>query len=459
MIKLSKIIAVCFVIGSLTCSDLFAQRMGGGEANPNLHTNEESLDKWQNMRFGMFIHWGPVSLRGTEIGWSRGRELSKDDYDKLYKEFDPVLFDAAAWVETARQAGMKYLIITAKHHDGFSLWDTKYSEYDMMNTPFGMDILKMLAEECEKQGIEFGLYYSIADWYHKDYPAVYPSENSRDRGYKTETERASMSRYVSFMKSQLKELIENYDPAILWFDGEWEWPWTHQMGMDLYAYVRQLKPEILINNRVDKGREGMAGMTISDKYAGDFGTPEQEIGSYNTQTPWESCITIGEQWAWRPNDELKSAKDLVRLLLNTVGGDGNFLLNVGPMMDGRIEHRQTQRLREVGNWLEKYEDSVFGTRGGPYIPTESMVSTRKGNRIFIHLLDPSTTSITLPIPEELKIENAQFLGTEASLDVTQTNSHLQITLPTELPDNLVSVIELKLNKSVQTLEKIDRYRY
>ena len=166
------------------------------------------------MRFGMFIHWGSVNLRGTEIGWSRGREITTDDYDRLYKEFNPALFDADEWVRTAKQAGMRYLIITAKHHDGFSLWDTEYSDYNIMNTPYGKDVVKTLAEECEKQGIEFGIYYSIADWYHPDNPVTHPNERYwipyyREQENKTEENRESMARYVTFMKNQLKELIDS----------------------------------------------------------------------------------------------------------------------------------------------------------------------------------------------------------------------------------------------------------
>ena len=459
--KLTPLLGIMIFCFSIPFSN--AQLTGGGEANSNLYTNQESLEDWQDMRFGMFIHWGPVTLRGTEIGWSRGREITTDDYDRLYKEFNPVLFDADEWVRTAKQAGMRYLIITAKHHDGFSLWDTEYSDYNIMNTPYGKDVLKALAEACEKQGIEFGIYYSIADWYHPDHPVNYPYEGYREDMRKsrelTEEERRSMARYVTFMKNQLRELIENYDPVVLWFDGEWEWAWTHEMGMDLYAYLRNLDPDLLINNRVDRGRQGMQGMTISDKYAGDFSTPEQEVGNYNTEEPWESAITIGKQWAWRPNDELKSTKELTSLLLNTIGGDGNLLLNVGPMMDGRIEQRQSKRLQEVGEWLDQNGRSIYGTRGGPYMPTESMVSTRKGNKIFLHLLDYSESAVTLPIPEGIRINNAEFISTGEQLDLHQMNGNILITLPSELPDDLTSVIELELNESAEKLSTIERTRY
>ncbi|MFH5886078.1 alpha-L-fucosidase [Halalkalibaculum sp. DA3122] len=447
------------VIVCLASVPSMAQLSGGGEANTNLSTDLESLETWQDMRFGMFIHWGPVTLRGTEIGWSRGEEVPINEYDKLYKEFNPVLFDAEEWVRTAKQAGMKYLIITSKHHDGFSIWDSNVSDYDIMDTPYGKDVLKALSEECEKQGIEFGVYYSIADWYHPDYPV---NQRSVKPAYQSASEiekREAMAEYVSYMKEQLRELVEQYDPAVLWFDGEWEEPWTHQMGMDLYAYVKKLNPDILINNRVDKGRQGMAGMTISDKYAGDFGTPEQEIGNYNTRTPWESCITIGQQWAWRPNDKLKSTQELKEILLQTVGGDGNLLLNVGPMLDGRIEQRQIDSLRVLGQWVNRNAEAIYGTRGGPYLPTETMVSTRKDDRIFLHLLQHPGREWNLPLPDGVDVLSARFLNISDEIKMRTLKEEVQLTLPDQLPDPGGSVIELRVNRETDGLDTVERLRY
>jgi len=223
-------IAISLLICLSTISILQAQYSGGGEANPGLVTNRESLQKFKDMRFGMFIHWGPVSLRGEEISWSRGREITKSEYDQLYTEFNPELFDARQWVGLARAAGMKYLIITSRHHDGFSLWDSEYTEYDMAATPYGKGILKELAEECKKQGIRFGTYYSICDWYRDDYPVDYPAP---DYSFREEKEldaatMAQMDQYITFMKNQLRELIEDYNSFLIWFDGEWEWAWNHE---------------------------------------------------------------------------------------------------------------------------------------------------------------------------------------------------------------------------------------
>jgi len=368
------------------------------------------LQWWQEARYGMFIHWGPVSLKGTEIGWSRGKEVPVEKYDELYKSFNPTEFSAKEWVQIAVDAGMKYMVITAKHHDGFCLWDTKTTDYNIMSTPFGRDVVKELADECKKQGIVFCTYYSVLDWYHPDY-------NTGVRGgpgYQLpEGEKPDMAMYIKYMKAQLKELVENYGPlGIMWFDGEWEDPWTHEMGLDLYDYVRSLQDDIIINNRVDKGRDGMAGVTLTDKtYAGDYDTPEQEVGKFQTDRPWETCMTIARQWAWKPDDDLKSLDECLKILIETVGGDGNLLLNVGPMPNGQIEARQVERLKQIGNWLDQNGESIYSTRGGPYPPAKWGVSTTKEDKIYLHILDTKRKKLQISKPEA-EILNCYFLNGE-----------------------------------------------
>jgi alpha-L-fucosidase len=388
---MQKKIFILSLILLLKVSAVAQNLKGGGEANPDLFTNQESLENWRDMRFGMFVHWGPVSLKGTEIGWSRGREIPFEVYDQLYKTFDPHAFNASDWVSLMKESGMKYLVFVSKHHDGFVMWDSETTDYDIMSTPYGHDLLKELSEECRKQGILFGTYYSICDWRHQDYPVEHNNPARR--------ENADMNRYIKYMKTQLKELVEKYQTKILWFDGEWEDPWTHEMGMDLYKYVRSLDDEILINNRVDKGRHGMEGISLSDNFAGDFATPEQQIGRFDTITPWESCITICQQWAWKPDDAMKSKEECLATLIKTAGGDGNLLFNVGPMPDGRIEQRQADRLREMGAWLDTYGETIYGTCGGPLPPQKWGVTTSDENTINVHVLKPSRKII---LPDFLK---------------------------------------------------------
>jgi len=435
---------------------LQAQYSGGGEANPELKTNEVALEKFRDMRFGMFIHWGPVSLRGEEISWSRGREIPISEYDQLYKEFNPELFNAEEWVKVAKAAGMKYIIITSRHHDGFSLWDSQFTDYDMASTPYRKGILKDLAEACKKEGIEFGTYYSICDWYRSDYPVEYPAS---DYSFRKEKEmdaatQKQMDQYITFMKNQLRELIEDYSTFLIWFDGEWEWAWTHEMGMDMYASLRGLKDDLLINNRVDKGREGMEDKTRDPSFAGDFATPEQSIGAFDRDYAWETCMTIGKQWAWKPDEKLKSGKECIHTLLRTLGGDGNLLFNVGPMPDGRIEERQVDRLKEMGQWISLNQEAVYGTRGGPYLPAKNLVSTYKENKIYLYLLESPGKKLMLPPEEGFKILNVSFLKDDSSVPMERVKDGILLTLPASLPDKMATVLVLELDRPASGLPVI-----
>jgi alpha-L-fucosidase len=378
-----------------------------------------------------------VSLRGTEIGWSRGTQVPIEEYDNLYKRFNPAGFQADQWVAIAKDAGMRYIVLTTKHHDGFCLFDTKHTDYNIMHSPFGRDVVKELAAACQKQGIQFGAYYSICDWHHP----LYPHGSPGGRGLHPN---ASMDRYVQFMNGQLKELLRNYGPVrVLWFDGEWEKAWTHQRGKELYAYLRGLQPDLIINDRVDKGRHGMLGKSGGDEIVGDFDTPEQEVGRMQTDRPWETCMTICEQWAWKPSDKPKSLNECLRALVNVVGGDGNLLLNVGPMPDGRIEPRQVQRLREIGHWLAKYGESIYGTRGGPFERGTWGAATCRSDTIYLHLLDPNLDVVKLP-PLKRKIIGSSAL-TGGTPTVKQTAAAVEVSLPKADRQEIDTIVVLKLD--------------
>jgi alpha-L-fucosidase len=398
---------------------------------------------WREARFGMFIHWGPVSLKGTEIGWSRGAEVPVAEYDALYKKFNPTLFDADAWVHIAKQAGMKYIVITSKHHDGFSLWDTKLSDYNIMNTPFHRDVLKELAAACRRQGVVFSTYYSILDWHHQDYPLGSPAG-------KTVKPSPNMDRYVGFLKGQVAELIHNYGPlGIMWFDGEWEKPWNPARGRDLYDWVRGLQPSTIVNNRVGSTREGTGSAIAPGSFSGDYDTPEQEVGRFRTDRPWESCITICEQWAWKPIDKLKSLKECLQTLILCAGGDGNLLLNVGPMPDGRIEPRQVERLKEIGGWLEAYGRTIYGTRGGPFKPGTWGASTYKGNSIFVHVFQWPEGALVLP-PVGRRIVSSRVL-TGGQAEVKQDVDGIRIAVDKEFRMDIDTLIELTLDGSASEI--------
>jgi len=417
-----------------------------GAADPAAHAN--AIENWRELRFGMFIHWGPVALTGREIGWSRGKQTPAEKYDGLYKQFNPVKFNAAEWAEAAKAAGMKYLVITAKHHDGFCIWDSAYTDYDIMSTPYKKDILKELAEECRKRDILFCTYYSICDWWHPDYPTDSPG----GRGKKAQHD---MPRYVEYLNNQTTELINKYGPiGIMWFDGEWEHPWTKEYGNDLYRSLKALQPDIVVNNRVGKGRHGMAGTTKQDAgNRGDYDTPEQRVGGFNRERPWETCMTICRQWAWKPNDNMKSLKQCLQTLIQTVGGDGNLLFNVGPTAEGIIEKRQVERLKGMGAWLEQYGDGIYGTRGGPFKPGKWGASTCKGKDITLFVMQRPSGGV-LQLPDiNAKIEKVETL-TAGEVSATQADGMLSITLPTEPGDEISDVIRLKLDRNAFDLAPV-----
>lgn len=414
-----------------------AQQMGKGNSQllgSDIKTSKVIMNDFMDKRFGMFIHFGPVSLRGTEIGWSRGKEVPTIEYDNLYKEFNPALFNADQWVKIAKDAGMKYLTITAKHHDGFCLWPTAFSDYNIMNSPFKRDIVEELSVACKKQGIAFCIYFTVADWHDPNY-----------------TNGKNMDEFVLTMKNQLKELITKYKPYMLWFDGNWEEQWKLKHGKELYEFIKSIDKDVIVNNRLGKGSH----MSFSEESVGDYITPEQKIGELNMNDPWESCITICNQWAWKPNDAMKPLKECVQTLVKTAAGNGNLLLNVGPMMDGRIEKRQIDRLKEMGTWLNKYGTTIYGTKGGPYKPNSTYATTRKGNLIYLHVFERNSDKLILPVLAEAKIKKAYFLNGENVSFAQNKDFGVLINLPKVLPDDLSSVIVLELDKNAEGLNTIN----
>ena len=325
---------------------------------------------WQDAKFGLFIHWGPVSVAGTEIGWSRagerrgskwpdaGKCVPVERYDALYKEFNPVLYNPAEWAELAKAAGMKYVVLTTRHHDGFSLWDTQASDYKITapGSPYGKDLVRPLAESTRAAGLRFGIYYSQPDWHHPD----------------AYTERHGV--YKTYLSRQLRELMTDYGRIdLVWFDGLGK-PAADYGSIELNRMIRELQPQILINDR--------------NAAPEDFATPEQRVGGMSVNRPWETCMTICRQWSWKPDDTLKSLDECLRILVTTVTGGGNLLFNVGPMPDGRIEPRQVERLKEIGAWMELNGTAIYHTRGGPWANGSWGGSTYRDNKIFVHLLQP-----------------------------------------------------------------------
>jgi len=404
---MTKIIALGLLAASLQAADA-----------PWMKPNPAALQRWQEMRFGMFIHWGPVSLTGHEIGWSRGAQTPIEKYDNLYKEFNPVKFNADEWASIAKAAGMKYVVLTTKHHDGFCLFATKQTDYNIMNSPFHRDATKELADACRKQGIAFGTYYSVCDWHHPDFPLTSP-------GGKVQREKFDLDAYNRYLLAQIKELVTNCGPLItLWND-------VPQMfkgrGSNTIQMVRALQPDILVNNRTGDG--------------GDYDTPEQRIGGFNLERPWESCMTISahNHWAWGgANDGVKPLSACLHMLIRGAGGGGNVLLNVGPRPDGLIDPEQVARLKEIGAWLAKYGESIYGTRGGPYKPAQHVATTRKDNKVFVHILAwPEETLKLPPLPAKIIKASARF---------EQTGTALTITVPAADRQPIDTIVTLELDR-------------
>lgn len=384
---------------------------------------DDRMEWWRDSRFGMFIHWGPYSVLGgnykgeetKKIGeWiMKNMQIPIADYEVYAKEFNPKDFDAKQWVSIMKNAGMKYVVITSKHHDGFALWDSKVSNYDMVDfSDYGKDILKSLSVACKEEGIKFGVYYSIMDWHHPYAQSKsYIANNNNDKD--SLKLNPDFPIYVrDYLKPQLKELIDDYDPEIIWFDGEWIPDYTHEMGLDIYQYLRELKPNIIINNRVDKGRQGMQGMNSPDgQFIGDFGTPEQEILENSTEVDWESCMTMNDTWGFKTNDHnWKSTKSLVHNLIDVVAKGGNYLLNVGPQANGVIPEPSVERLEEIGRWLDVNGEAIYNTEKLKYHfkQGESVRYTKKKDSPSIYAVSLEKPKATIVLDYVQPTENSQI---------------------------------------------------
>jgi alpha-L-fucosidase len=408
-------------------------------AEPAWHETPAQRDArlawWRAARFGLFIHWGPVAQTGKEISWSRANTNPKcpntgpipaAEYDNLYKTFNPTGFNAAQWVEIAQETGAKYIIPTVKHCDGFLLWDSKASDYNIMQSPFQRDFCRELSDAAHAAGMKIGWYFSPMDW--KD-PRFRSAQNAE---------------FVQTMQAELTELLTHYGKIdVLWFDtdaGANDYDVTNT-----YALCRRLQPGIVIDNRLDIG--GWAAWRAQAVGAwADYYTPEQVIGGFDMHRAWESCMTVSahNQWAWGgASDGVKSLTTCLKMLANIVGGDGNMLLNIGPRPDGVIDPAQVDLLKGMGAWLKVNGESIYGTRGGPYKPGPYGACTRKGNAVYIHILAGSGDPILLP-PLPMKVTSSALLRGGKAV-VEQTPERLCISVPAEARDPADTVVKLVLD--------------
>lgn len=418
-------------------------------------SDDERMEWWRDARFGMFIHWGAYAIPGGERNgeicgggaeWIMDKlDYTIEDYEnEVVALFNPVQFNADDWVSMAKDAGMKYIVLTSKHHDGFCLWDSETTNYDVMEAaPFKRDIVKELAEACKKQGIKLGLYHSIVDWHHPQAQApLYPNYNAGQRD-STVFNPEFPEYYENYLKPQVRELITQYDNVdVVWFDGDWIPDYTSEMGKELYNMILDIKPTAIVNNRVDKGRMGMEGMDKEGEFAGDFGTPEQEIPATGIDSDWESCMTMNGSWGYKPSDaKWKSSKRLIQNLIDIVSKGGNFLLNVGPDGQGLFPQASIDRLKAIGVWTKANGESIYGAKASPYDRPEWGRYTSKPGVIFAHVFDWPEDG-KLELNPAIKIKSASLLSAPSNPLKVEGSSTL--ILPEVAPDEAATVIKIEL---------------
>ena len=412
----------------------------GGSYTPTA-ANLASRQAFQDAKFGLFIHWGVYSVLGDGEWVMNNKKMTIADYEKLPPQFNPTAFNAAEWVSLAKAAGMKYITITSKHHDGFAIFDSKTSDYDIVDrTPYKKDALKMLADECRKQGIKLYFYHSHLDWHHPDYFPLGRTGHASGR-----EEKGDWYRYLDYMDSQLRELCTNYgEIGGIWFDGWWDKPTADWRLDKTYKLIHDLQPKALIGN--NHHRKPFPGedfqMFEKDLPGGNTAgfNAESEIGAL----PLETCETINKSWGYNQNDKsFKKDKELLHYLIRAAGHNANFLLNIGPMPDGKIQPEFVGQLKSMGEWLSKNGESIYGTRGGPVTPRPWGVTTQKGKKIYFHILDWQDTLLPMPKMPGI-IRSAKFLKTGRKADIIDTGAGLVFNLPKEALDPIDTVIVLEM---------------
>jgi len=416
--------------------------VAGASAQSSYQPSAENLAarQWyQDAKFGMFIHWGVYSLLGSGEWVMEQRPLTVVQYEKLPPNFNPQQFDAAKWVALAKAAGMKYITITARHHDGFSMFETKQTDYNIVqDTPYGKDPLKQLADECHKQGLKLFFYYSQLDWHNPDY---YPRGwTGRHTG---RPEHGDWNRYLDFMNAQLRELLTNYGPiGGIWFDGMWDKPDADWQLQRTYSLIHQLQPAaLIIPNHHKTPMPGEDVQTFEKDLPG--GNTTGFGGAPVGQLPLEMSETMNNSWGFNIGDsKYKSVPDLIRLVVTAAGNNANLLLNVGPMPNGVIQPEFVERLRAIGSWIEKYGDSIYGTRGGPVAPGAWGVTTQKGKTVYVHVLDWTGPSLSLPSLGH-KVKSAKMIDGGTPVEFREDQYGLQLKLPAARADEVDRVVVLE----------------
>jgi alpha-L-fucosidase len=410
--------------------------------------NFQARRQYQDSKFGMFIHWGLSSSLADGEWVMNNRNIKVEDYTKLMSSFNPVDFDAEKWVSTAKNAGMKYIVFITRHHDGFSNWDTKYSDFKITNTLYGKDVLKQISAECKKQGIKLGLYYSLLDWTRSDYPY----ETGRTGQGTGRTQKSDYASYLQFMKNQLTELLTNYGEIMsIWFDGHWDQTnpegnadrssridWKYN---EIYTLIHSLQPQCLIGN--NHHLDPIPGEDFQ-MFERDLPGENKSGLSYQQASalPLETCETMNGSWGYNKNDSsYKSVNQVIQLLVGSAGRNANFLLNIGPMPSGVIQKEFRDTLTSVGKWMQQNGQSIYGTRGGPTKPQPWGVTTQSLNNIYIHIMYPYESE-TIYIPLKTKPKQVKLLGMDTDVKYIMQKDGISISskgLALKYPDTIIWV--------------------
>jgi len=410
--------------------------------------NLKAREWFQDAKYGMFIHWGVYSTLagGGDYGiaeWIMNqKQLPIAQYENLATFFNPIQFNPAEWVSVAKAAGMKYITITSKHHDGFAMFDSKVSDWDIVDrSPYGKDVLKMLKEECDRQGIKLFFYHSQLDWHHPDY---YPRGNT-GRGYTGRPESGNWNKYIDYMNAQLTELLTNYgEIGGIWFDGMWD-QWDADWQLDkTYSMIHKLQPGTMIGSNHHKSPFPGEDFMMFERDLPGQNTMGFNQTSIEMSLPLEMCETMNDSWGYNIKDrKFKSTRQLIQTMVRAAGYGGNFLLNNGPMPTGKLQKETIDTLMVIGKWLEKYGESYYGTRKGPVSPHEWGVTTQKGKTVYVHIMDLDDESVFLPGLTG-KISSVTLFDDPAALKYIQNSAGTIITVPFDKRNDIDTVVKINL---------------
>lgn len=397
--------------------------------------NLQNRKEFAESRLGIFIHWGLYSTFAQGEWYMNNASVDAREYAKAMNGFYPHRFDARQWVSAFKAAGAKYICFTTRHHEGFSMWDTRWSDYNIMNTPYGKDIVRQLADECHRQDIDLHLYYSHIDWTREDYPA-----GRTGRGTKR-LDRADWPAYYRFMNNQLTELLTNYgEIGAIWFDGWWDHdvdsvPFNWELE-EQYKLIHDLQPGCLVgNNHHQVPFEGEDIQIFERDVPGEnkAGLSGQDISAL----PLETCQTMNHSWGYRVTDqEYKSTRELIQLLVRTSGKGANLLLNVGPQPDGTLPEAALTRLAEMGKWLDRYGESIYATVAGDYREGDNLITTRNGNVLYVHILNTDIEQVKMPVAQ--KVKSVEVLGEGTRIDYKCKKGVLDFGV--EIPDDCIDYV-------------------